>query len=103
MSFPNVWVSYPFEEGVAVYMIGKKDDEDRLMFAVMNEDKVPLKISLRCDYILAKVLREKYIEVMPAEKLSKRDWNTLVLTGQLTWEDVQGLIRHSYDLTLSTK
>jgi predicted DNA-binding protein (MmcQ/YjbR family) len=43
-------------------------------------------------------LREKYDEVMPGYHLNKKHWNTLVLTGQLNWGDVQGLIRLSYDL-----
>ncbi|HYF96867.1 MAG TPA: MmcQ/YjbR family DNA-binding protein [Patescibacteria group bacterium] len=30
--------------------------------------------------------------------MSKKHWNTIVLSGQLPWEDIQGLIRHSYDL-----
>jgi predicted DNA-binding protein (MmcQ/YjbR family) len=48
--------------------------------------------------VLGKVLREKYDTVMPGHHLNKDHWNTLVLTGQLPWEEVQGLIRHSYDL-----
>jgi predicted DNA-binding protein (MmcQ/YjbR family) len=45
-------------------------------------------------------LREKYDEVSAGDHLNKKHWNTLVLTGQLNWEEVQGLIRHSYDLVI---
>jgi predicted DNA-binding protein (MmcQ/YjbR family) len=38
---------------------------------------------------------------MPGYHLNKQHWNTLVLTGQLPWEEVQGLVRHSYDLVVS--
>jgi predicted DNA-binding protein (MmcQ/YjbR family) len=92
LSMPNAKLDYPFGEEVAVYKIGDK------MFALINEDKQPVRLSLKCDPELSKVLREKYEEVMPGYHLNKKHWNTLVLSGQLSWEEVQGLIRHSYDL-----
>ena len=59
----------------------------------------PLKISLRCDPELATLLREKYETVMPGQKLNNKHWNTIVLTGQIDWPEIQGFIRLSYDLT----
>jgi len=59
----------------------------------------PLKISLRCEPELATVLREKYETVMPGQKLNNKHWNTIVLTGQIDWPEIQGFIRLSYDLT----
>ena len=92
LSMPNARLDYPFGEGVAVYKV-----EDK-MFALIAEGKQPLQVSLKCDPELSKVLREKYIEVMPGYHLNKKHWNTLVLAGELEWEEVQGLIRHSYHL-----
>ncbi len=92
LSMPNARLDYPFGEGVAVY---KVDDK---MFALIEEGKTPVRISLKCDPELAKVLREKYIEVQEGYHLNKKHWNTLVLTGELPWEEVQALVRHSYDL-----
>ena len=96
LSMPNAWLDYPFGEGVAVYKIGSKGEGK--MFALISEGKDPVQLSLKCDPILAVTLREKYDEVMPGYHLNKKHWNTLVLTGQLPWEEVQGLIRHSYNL-----
>ena len=59
----------------------------------------PIKISLRCDPELATLLREKYETVMPGQKLNNKHWNTIVLTGQIEWPEIQGFIRLSYDLT----
>ena len=59
----------------------------------------PLRISLRCGLELASVLREKYETVMPGQKLNHKHWNTIVLTGQIDWLEIQGFIRLSYDLT----
>jgi predicted DNA-binding protein (MmcQ/YjbR family) len=68
------------------------------MFALMNEDKEPVNLSLKADPELGKILRDKYETVMPGYHLNKKHWNTLVLTGQIPWEEVQALIRHSYQL-----
>jgi len=92
LGMPNARLDYPFGEGVAVYKVGDK------MFALIDEDKTPLRLSLKGDPQLSEVLRDKYDEVMPGYHLSKKHWNTLVLTGQLPWEEVQALIRHSYQL-----
>jgi predicted DNA-binding protein (MmcQ/YjbR family) len=92
LSMPNVRLDYPFGVSVAVY---KVDDS---MFALIAEGKNPVQLSLKCDPELSKLLREKYEEVMPGYHLNKKHWNTLVLAGQLPWEEVQGLIRHSYNL-----
>lgn len=96
LSMPNSRLEYPFGEGVAVYKVGEKDGGK--MFALISEGKNPVRLSLKCDPQLSKVLRERYEEVMPGYHLNKKHWNTLVLSGQLGWEEVQGLIRHSYDL-----
>jgi predicted DNA-binding protein (MmcQ/YjbR family) len=112
LSMPNARLDYPFGEGVAVYKVGKMQkakgknwvtpdasDEDRgKMFALIHEGSDPLRISLKCDPQLSKILREKYETVMEGYHLNKKHWNTIILTGQLPWEDIQGLIRHSYDL-----
>lgn len=92
LSMPNSRLDYPFGEGVAVY---KVDDH---MFALIQEGKDPVRISLKCDPELSKILREKYEEVQEGYHLNKKHWNTIVLTGQLEWPEIQALIRHSYDL-----
>lgn len=96
LSMPNAWLDYPFGEGVAVYKVGPKDAGK--MFALTSEGKDPVQISLKCDPVLATVLREKYDEVMPGYHLNKKHWNTIVVSGQIPWEEVQGFIRHSYEL-----
>ncbi len=92
LSMPNARLDYPFGKDVAVYKIGEH------MFALISEDSKPLRLSLKCDPQLARLLREKYETVMPGYHLNKKHWNTIVLSGQLPWDEVQGLIRHSYEL-----
>lgn len=92
LSMPNAKLDYPFGEDVAVYKVKDK------MFALIPEGKDPLSISLKCDPLLAKVLREKYETVLEGYHLNKKHWNTIILTGQLPLEEIQGLILHSYNL-----
>jgi len=92
LSMPNARLDYPFGEGVAVYKRGDK------MFALISEKSDPLRLSLKCDPLLAVTLREKYETVLPGYHLNKKHWNTMLLTGRMAWDEVQDLIRHSYEL-----
>ena len=92
LTYPNTRLDYPFGEGVAVYKTGEK------LFALVAEGSDPIKLSLKCDPQLALTLRERYESVMPGYHLNKKHWNTLLLSGQLTDDEVKDLIRHSYQL-----
>ena len=92
LSLPNSKLEYPFGESVAVYKVGEK------MFALVAEKSDPVRLSLKSDPQLAEVLRDKYETVMPGHHLNKKHWNTIVLTGQLDWQEIKDLIRHSYEL-----
>lgn len=93
LSMPNSRLEYPFDEKTAVYKAGNDK-----MFALIAEGSDPLRISLKCDPILAINLREKYESVQPGWHLNKKHWNTLVLSGQLGDDEVKDLIRHSFEL-----
>lgn len=92
LSMPNAVRDYPFGEEVAVYKVQDK------MFALIPEDKQPIRVSLKCDPQLSELLRDKYESVMPGYHLNKKHWNTIVLSGQLPWEEIRALILHSYNL-----
>ena len=92
LSMPNAQLDYPFGEGVAVYKVNDK------MFALISEKSDPLQLSLKCDPQLAQLLREKYESVLEGYHLNKKHWNTILLTGQLEWSEIQDRIRHSYQL-----
>ena len=110
LSFPGAKLDYPFGEGVAVYKVDDASKEapadspvQGKMFALISEDKDPINLSLKCDPQLAEVLREKYVTVMPGYHLNKKHWNTLILSGELPWDEVQALILHSYQLVTGTQ
>lgn len=96
LSLPGAKLDYPFGEDVAVYKVDPPAGGK--MFALVQEGSNPVKISLKCDPLLAETLRAKYETIMPGYHLNKKHWNTILLTGQLDWEEIKGLIRLSYDL-----
>ncbi|MDR0956077.1 MAG: MmcQ/YjbR family DNA-binding protein [Candidatus Nomurabacteria bacterium] len=71
---------------------------DEKWFAALKNGSDPLNLNLRVDPNLGKLLREKYESVQPARKLNRRHWITILLTGQMSDDDLRDLIRHSYHL-----
>lgn len=96
LSLPGAKLTYPFGKDVAVYKVPSAGEDK--MFALIAENSDPLKISLKCDPQLAVILRDKYETVMAGYHLNKKHWNTIVLTGQIPWDEIQGFILHSYQL-----
>ncbi len=92
LGMPNARLDYPFGKGAAVYKVGDK------MFAIIAEKSHPLRVSLKCDPLLAQTLRDKYETVLPGHHLNKKHWNTVVCSGQLSDAEIFDLVRHSYEL-----
>lgn len=92
LGLPKARLDYPFGEGTAVYKVHDK------IFAIIAEKSEPVRVSLKCDPLLAVTLRERYESILPGYHLNKKHWNTIILTGQLSWPEVQDLIKHSYQL-----
>ncbi|HUC96015.1 MAG TPA: MmcQ/YjbR family DNA-binding protein [Candidatus Saccharimonadia bacterium] len=97
VSLKDVLVSEPYEEGLVVYVT---NDE---MFALVTKNKDPINLSLRCDKNLGLLLQKKYESVMSGHRLNKNKWITLVLSGQLSLDDIYDLIVHSYNLAKEIK
>lgn len=97
LEMPNSRKDFPFAEsgGTATAVFKNADDK---MFAIVQEDSRPLKLSLKCDPELSRDLRENYESVLPGYHLNKKHWNTILLTGQLADDEIRDLIRLSYDL-----
>ncbi len=96
LSLPGARLDFPFGEEVNVYKVS--DADDAKMFALIPNSRSPLQISLKCDPRLAVLLREKYESVMEGYHLNKKHWNTILLTGQLSDQEVRDLVLHSYNL-----
>ena len=93
---PGSWLDFPFGEEAEVYKVGEADKAK--MFAIIQSGKNPVRLSLKCDPILAEHLRSKYESVMPGYHLNKKHWNTIICSGQLSDDELKDLIDLSYRL-----
>ena len=100
LSFPNTWLDFPFGEGISVYKVGNRETGEGKMFAIIADGSKPLRVSLKCDPVLAEHLREEYETVLPGYYLNKKHWNTIICSGQLSDEEVKDLARLSYNLVV---
>ena len=98
LSFDNTWLDFPFGEGTSVYKVGDKDSGEGKMFALIDNGSKPVRLSLKCDPILAESLRKEYETVLPGYHLNKKHWNTIICSGQVAGEELNDLIRLSYRL-----
>lgn len=102
MLLEGVLLEYPFGEDKAVYRIAQDGvDGTGKMVALIEEASNPLRLSLRCDPMLAVRLREDYETVLPGKNLNKKTWNTIVCTGQVPDDELKSLISISYNLAKS--
>lgn len=82
---------YPFDEVTLVIKIAGK------MFALISLDSIPLQINLKCDPEKAIELREKYDNVLPGWHMNKKYWNTIILDGNIRWNELKDWIDDSYN------
>ena len=71
------------------------------MFAISTLAASPLRVSVKCDPLLAEQLRDAHAAVIPGWHLNKRHWNTLILDGSLPVQMIKDMIEDSYDLVVS--
>lgn len=98
LSFPNAWLDFPFGEATSVYKVGHEQTGGGKMFALVQADSKPVRVSLKCDPQLAERLRSVYETVLPGYHLSKKHWNTILITGQVPDDEFRSLIQLSYGL-----
>ena len=90
IGLPNTKLDFPFGEDVAVFKVMGK------MFGLLSDNSV----SLKCEPMLAQLLREKYKAVTPGYHLNKRHWNSIKLDGSVPQDELFELIDHSYELVV---
>jgi predicted DNA-binding protein (MmcQ/YjbR family) len=95
LSFPGAEETFPFGPETSVFKIAGR------MFALSRLAAEPLKVSLKCEPLLAEQLREAHGAILPGYHLNKRHWNTVVIDGSLPEQAVRDMIEDSYDLVVS--
>jgi predicted DNA-binding protein (MmcQ/YjbR family) len=88
----------PFGPDNLVYKTGGK------MFLLISLDENPLRFNAKCDPLIALEYRENYPEaVLPGYHMNKVHWNTIVVNGLLSDEQIYIFVTGSYDLVAKKK
>jgi len=93
-ALPGSALDHPFGPEVQVYKVAGK------VFGWFVEGGAEgLRVTLKCDPVLAEILRAEHPAIRPGYHTDKRHWNTLHLDeGGLEDSLVWGLVEASYDL-----
>jgi predicted DNA-binding protein (MmcQ/YjbR family) len=92
---PSATAGEPFGPGVIVYKVAGK------MFAIVPDDAEDVRLTLKCDPVLAEVMRGQYAAITPGYHTDKRHWITIRQDAGLPDAELKRLIDRSYDLVRS--
>ena len=95
LSFPGSVETFPFGPETSVFKVAEK------MFALSRLAASPLRVSLKCEPLLAEQLRTAHPAVLPGYHLNKRHWNTVIIDGSMPEQTIRDMIEDSYDLVVS--
>lgn len=94
LSKPGVIEGFPFDNKTLVFKVMGK------IFALTDVDEF-VGINLKCDPEYALELREKYEGVIAGYHMSKKHWNTVSTSSDVSDKTLRHLINHSYELVVS--
>jgi len=94
LSFKGSSESMPFDDKVLVFKVLDK------MFALTDIDTFE-SVNLKCEPEKSLELRTKYESVKPGYHMSKKHWNTILMDGEMSDDELESWIKHSYDLVVA--
>ena len=95
LTLPHTTEDMPFGEDFLVFRIANR------IFALINLNRVPMSVSLKCEPERAIELREEYPDkIVAGYHLNKKHWNTVLLES-LPEALIKEMIQHSYDQVLA--
>jgi hypothetical protein len=95
LTLPHTTEDMPFGEDFLVFRIANR------IFALINLNRVPMSVSLKCEPERAVELREEYPDkIVAGYHLNKKHWNTLLLES-LPEVLIKEMVQHSYDQVLA--
>ncbi|MEG0614421.1 MAG: MmcQ/YjbR family DNA-binding protein [Oscillospiraceae bacterium] len=96
LTFSNSYEDYPFKGDVWTLI---RHSSNKKSFANIFERNGKLCVNLKCEPMRADFLRSVFPAVTPAYHMNKTHWNT-VLVNEISLAELNGMILHSYELTL---
>lgn len=95
---PGAEECFPFGPDNIVFKVNGK------MFLLATLDKQPLQFNVKCDPEKAIELREEHPSILPGYHMNKKWWNTVIVDGSLSSNQLKEFVNHSYQLiTKGTK
>lgn len=91
---PEAVEEFPFDAVTLVLKVSGK------MFALIGTSDDPLRINLKCEPQKAEILRELYPAIIPGYHMNKRHWNTVILDGSISNQQIFSMIDDSYTLVI---
>ncbi|MEY3645704.1 MAG: hypothetical protein RL127_412 [Bacteroidota bacterium] len=93
LSLPDVEETQPFGPEHVVYKTKGK------MFLLVGLEDSPIRFNVKCDPARAIQLREDFPDaVLPGYHMNKKHWNTIVVGPELSRQQLEDFILHSYTL-----
>src|SRR5256714_15505550 len=90
LGFPGSAETFPFGPETSVFKVAGK------IFALSQLRQRPLRVSLKCEPLLAEQLREAHRAVLPGYHLNKRHWNTVIIDESLPERMIKDMVEDSY-------
>ncbi len=95
LTLPYTTEDMPFGEDFLVFRIANR------IFALINLNRVPMSVSLKCEPERAVELREQYPDkIVAGYHLNKKHWNTILLES-LPEVLIKEMVQHSYNQVLA--
>ena len=97
LSLPGVTEGLPFGVDTLVFKLNNK------IFLLASLDATPFQFNVKCDPENAVLLRERYECILPGYHMNKKHWNTILIDGTLTNDQLKEQITNSYNLVEKNK
>jgi predicted DNA-binding protein (MmcQ/YjbR family) len=88
--------SFPFGPDTLVFKVVGK------VFLLAGLDGDGLSFNVKCDPDKAIELREEFTCVLPGYHMNKKHWNTIVVDGSASGQQLKEWIDHSYELVVKS-
>lgn len=99
LTLPAAYEDYPFdnitESGKWTVM---RHRANKKSFASIYERNGKLCVNLKCEPVEADLLRQLFQDVMPGYHMNKVHWNTILIGGDVSAEELMRQIQVSYEL-----
>jgi predicted DNA-binding protein (MmcQ/YjbR family) len=92
LSKPQAEEYFPFGPDTPVYKVNNK------MFLLTSFTNSPLRFNVKCDPEKALELREEHACIIPGYHMNKKYWNTVIIDGTLSIQQLKEFIDDSYAL-----